>query len=184
MLCNRSFFHASTSHGYVTNGGDGGLRKWFDPRNAAPTIFNRLEDDHVAPGAAVPPDDTVGEHGFGFDRLGVRVPAIAISAYTGRNTVINDTHPPYIPINPEAAGPGPGDEDRPLSPPGIGLVGLLSVKRTSSSTGKVRGCSGDDQSPVARIGLKNPHTDAADGDPCPKLAPNRSRTWRASPGST
>ena len=39
-----------------------------------------------------------------------------------------DTHPQYIPINPEAAGPAPGDEDRPLSPPGIGLVGLLSAR--------------------------------------------------------
>ena len=43
-FCNRSFFHASTSHGYVDNGGADGLRKWFDPRNDAPTIFNRLED--------------------------------------------------------------------------------------------------------------------------------------------
>jgi phospholipase C len=306
-FCNRSFFHASTSHGYVTNGGAGGLRKWFDPANASPTIFNRLEDaglswrvyfddrqlvsltgfihapvlekywrsnfrtmtdfykdvadgtlpayafleprllydhndmhppggpfteedidgqvitggaisdvragdallhdvysairtsasakgsnamntmlfvtfdehggtyDHVPPGAAVPPDDEAGEMGFGFDRLGVRVPAIAISAYTARNTIINDemhhsciistltrkyglehltardehaptidnavnltrprqpgtwpdTRPQYVPINPEAAGPAPGDEDRPLSPPGIGLVGLLSAR--------------------------------------------------------
>ena len=39
--------------------------------------------DHVPPPAAVPPDalaDT--EMGFAFDRLGVRVPAIAISAFT------------------------------------------------------------------------------------------------------
>jgi phospholipase C len=41
---NRSFFHASSSHGFVTNGG-GGFAKWLDPgRNKATTIFNRLEE--------------------------------------------------------------------------------------------------------------------------------------------
>lgn len=304
-FCNRSFFNASTSHGYVDNGGAEGLRKWFDPKNDAPTIFNRLQDvgrswrvyyddrqlisltgfihapalqpywrshfrtmsqfyvdvaegtlpdyafieprllydhndmhppggpetfeevaggavvggaisdvragelllhrvysairsarsargsnalntmllvtfdehggtyDHVPPGAATPPDaGGPGENGFGFDRLGVRVPAIAISAYTERNTIIHeemhhaaviatlskkfrlphlterdrgartidnainrtsprqpgtwpDTHPQYLPANPEADAPAPEDEDRPLSPPGVGLVGLL-----------------------------------------------------------
>ncbi|MGN6429037.1 MAG: alkaline phosphatase family protein [Leifsonia sp.] len=307
-FCNRSFFHASTSHGFVDNGGAGGLRKWFDPANAAPTIFNRLEDagrswrvyfddrqlvsltgfihapvlepywktnfrtmtdfyadvaegtlpdyafveprliydhndmhppggpetaedvdgtvvvggaisdvragdlllhrvysairssrsasgsnalntmllvtfdehggtyDHVPPGKATPPDDSgPGENGFGFDRLGLRVPAIAISAYTERNTILHeemhhsaviatlckkfrmphlterdrgartidaainrstprqpgtwpDTHPQFLPANPEADAPAPGDEDRPLSPPGIGLVGLLTAR--------------------------------------------------------
>jgi phospholipase C len=132
--------------------------------------------DHVAPGAAVPPnDDGPGEMGFAFDRLGVRVPTLAISAYTERGTVINeemhhaavistltkkhklkhlterdkdartidnavnrstprqpgtwpDTHPQYLPANPESEAPQPGDEDRPLSPPGIGLVGLLAAR--------------------------------------------------------
>ena len=42
-FCNRSFFHASTSHGFVTNVGGGGYRKWLDAP-AAPTVFNRLED--------------------------------------------------------------------------------------------------------------------------------------------
>jgi phospholipase C len=304
-FCNRSFFNASTSHGYVANKGAEGMRKWFDPANDGPTIFNRLQEaglswrvyfddrqlisltgfihapalqsfwktnfrsmtqfyedvdngdlpdyafveprllydhndmhppggplteedvdgqievggaisdvragdlllhrvysairgsrskegsnamntmllvtfdehggtyDHVVPGPAVPPDDSgQGEMGFAFDRLGVRVPAIAISAYTARNTIINeemhhgavistltkkhklkpltardkdartidnatnrssprqpgtwpDTHPQYLPANPEAQAPAPGDEDRPLSPPGIGLMGLL-----------------------------------------------------------
>ncbi|MEN0084289.1 MAG: alkaline phosphatase family protein [Leifsonia sp.] len=307
-FCNRSFFHASTSHGYVDNGGAEGPGKWFDPKNDSPTIFNRLEEagrswrvyfddrqlisltgfihapalqpywrthfrtmtqfytdvaegtlpdyafveprllydhndmhppggpmteeevagdivvggaisdvragdlllhrvysairsarsakgsnalntmllvtfdehggtyDHVAPGAATPPDDSgPGENGFGFDRLGVRVPAIAISAYTARNTIIHeemhhsavvatlskkyglkhlterdrgartidnainrtaprqpgtwpDTHPQYLPPNPEADAPAPQDEDRPLSPPGVGLVGLLMAR--------------------------------------------------------
>ncbi len=47
--------------------------------------------DHVPPPAAVPPGDgRRGEFGFGFDRLGVRVPALAISAYTPAGAVIND----------------------------------------------------------------------------------------------
>lgn len=45
--CNRSFFHASTSHGFVTNRGDGGYGKWLDAP-ADPTIFNRLEDAGVS----------------------------------------------------------------------------------------------------------------------------------------
>lgn len=222
--CNRSFFHASTSHGFVTNKHGGGYDKWLDA-DAAPTIFNRLEDagvswkvyfdemqlvsltgilhapvleeywrtgrfghmsefaddaaagrlaaysfieprlvynhndfhppfgalresavdgedvvdsavsdvrngeklvadvydavrsaatpdgsnamntllliafdehggtyDHVPPPAATPPlaEDAPGEMGFSFDRLGVRVPAIAVSAYTRAGTVIHD----------------------------------------------------------------------------------------------
>ncbi len=41
--CNRSFFHASTSHGFVTNKHGGGYGKWLDAP-ATPTIFNRLEE--------------------------------------------------------------------------------------------------------------------------------------------
>ena len=222
-FCNRSFFHASTSHGFVTNKHGGGYDKWLDAP-PAPTIFNRLEEagiswriyfdelqlvsftgvlhapvleeywrtkrfatmsefyedvklgtlpaysfieprmtynhndfhppfgklkeevvdgrpvidsavsdvragealvheiyeaikhskatdgsnamntmflitfdehggtyDHVPPPAATPPhDDSTGEMGFGFDRLGCRVPAIAVSAYTRAGTVIHD----------------------------------------------------------------------------------------------
>jgi len=223
-FCNRSFFHASTSHGFVTNKHGGGYDKWLDAPDA-PTIFNRLEDagiswrvyfdelqlvsftgvlhapvlekywrterfatmsdfyedvrlgtlpaysfveprmvynhndfhppfgvlresnvdgreiidsavsdvragealihdiysaikrsnstngsnavntmllitfdehggcyDHVPPPPAVPPhhDEQPGEMGFTFDRLGCRVPAIAVSAYTRAGTVIND----------------------------------------------------------------------------------------------
>lgn len=223
-FCNRSFFHASTSHGFVTNKHGGGYDKWLDAP-AAPTIFNRLEDagipwriyfdelqlvsftgvlhapvleqywrterfatmsdfyedvrlgtlpaysfieprmvynhndfhppfgvlrqsdvdgreildsavsdvragealihdiysaikrsnsshgsnavntmllitfdehggcyDHVPPPAGIPPhrDEKPGEMGFTFDRLGCRVPAIAVSAYTRAGTVIND----------------------------------------------------------------------------------------------
>ena len=46
-FCNRSFFHASTSHGFVTNKHDGGYRKWLDA-DASPTVFNRLEEAGVS----------------------------------------------------------------------------------------------------------------------------------------
>lgn len=46
--------------------------------------------DHVPPPAAVIPDDYPGEQGFTFDRFGVRVPALLISPYTKRGTVISD----------------------------------------------------------------------------------------------
>lgn len=46
-FCNRSFFHASTSHGFVTNQGGGGYDKWLNAP-AAPTVFNRLQDAGVS----------------------------------------------------------------------------------------------------------------------------------------
>jgi phospholipase C len=46
-FCNRSFFNASTSSGFVTNdGGPGGYLKW--EKNLAPTIFNRLEEAGIS----------------------------------------------------------------------------------------------------------------------------------------
>ncbi|KRE21853.1 alkaline phosphatase family protein [Agromyces sp. Soil535] len=307
-FCNRSFFHASTSHGFVTNHDNGGYAKWGRKDVVVPTIFNRLEDagiswcvyyddrqhvsltglmhapalkpffrsrfrpmsdfyraceegslpaysfleprmaydhndmhpptgdirttdvdgfpvtggaisdvragdallhgiytairasdsatgsnamntmllvtfdehggtfDHVPPPEAEPPgDDVEHEMGFAFDRLGVRVPAIAVSAYTAAGQVIHEpmhhgsvistltakydlepltnrdrdappvdvavtleqprpatswpqTHPQYTPRNPESSDPVPnGDDDRPLSPPGAGLMGLLAA---------------------------------------------------------
>lgn len=47
--------------------------------------------DHVPPPRAVPPDDRApaGEDGFRFDRFGVRVPTIVVSAWTDPRTVIN-----------------------------------------------------------------------------------------------
>ena len=42
-FCNRSFFHASTSHGFVNNRDLGGYSKWIEAP-AAPTVFNRLAD--------------------------------------------------------------------------------------------------------------------------------------------
>lgn len=47
--------------------------------------------DHVAPPDAVSPDPgEAGEMDFAFDRLGLRVPAILVSAYTAAGTVIHD----------------------------------------------------------------------------------------------
>jgi phospholipase C len=52
--------------------------------------------DHVPPPAATPPDaavippDQPGGSGFRFDRLGVRVPAVVVSAYTEQQTIINE----------------------------------------------------------------------------------------------
>jgi phospholipase C len=48
--------------------------------------------DHVPPPSAVPPEPSApkGEMGFAFDRLGCRVPAIVVSAYTAGGTIIHD----------------------------------------------------------------------------------------------
>jgi phospholipase C len=46
-FCNRSFFHANTSHGFVTNKEGGGYEKWLDASYAA-TIFNRLEEKKIS----------------------------------------------------------------------------------------------------------------------------------------
>ena len=133
--------------------------------------------DHVPPPQApAPPLPEETEMDFRFDRLGVRVPALVISAYTP-SAVINDpmhhgslyldadaplraeapdrsrraraddperrhtlttprspaswpsAFPLYSPPNPEALDPtADGDDDRPLSPPGIGLVALLLAR--------------------------------------------------------
>jgi phospholipase C len=47
--------------------------------------------DHVSPPPVLPPDPAApaGQLGFAFDRSGVRVPAIAISAWIPERTVIN-----------------------------------------------------------------------------------------------
>jgi phospholipase C len=48
--------------------------------------------DHVAPPTAVPPRDTQpgsqhNQYGFAFDRYGVRVPAVVVSPFIGRNVI-------------------------------------------------------------------------------------------------
>ena len=47
--------------------------------------------DHVPPPPAPVPDDYPGEQDFGFDRFGPRIPAIVVSPYTERETVVGDT---------------------------------------------------------------------------------------------
>jgi phospholipase C len=45
-FCNRSFLHANTSHGFVTNQEGGGYNKWLDASYAV-TLFNRLEEKKI-----------------------------------------------------------------------------------------------------------------------------------------
>ena len=45
--------------------------------------------DHVPPPCATPPAGGNGEEGFGFDRLGVRVPMVMVSANIAANTIVN-----------------------------------------------------------------------------------------------
>lgn len=58
--------------------------------------------DHMPPGPTVPTGDDQRyanpTNGFNFDRLGVRVPALVISAYTQRGTIIGTANPdnPYV----------------------------------------------------------------------------------------
>ncbi|HEV2317418.1 MAG TPA: alkaline phosphatase family protein [Thermoplasmata archaeon] len=47
--------------------------------------------DHVPPPAAVAPDDSVREQGFPFDRLGVRIPTVAVSAWVDERSLISST---------------------------------------------------------------------------------------------
>jgi phospholipase C len=50
--------------------------------------------DHVPPPRAIPPDGngTPGQMGFTFNRSGVRIPTLAISAWIPQQTVITDEH--------------------------------------------------------------------------------------------
>lgn len=49
--------------------------------------------DHVNPPATVSPDGIDADNGFKFDKLGVRVPTIAISPWTARGVVYNGGEP-------------------------------------------------------------------------------------------
>ncbi|WP_299242188.1 alkaline phosphatase family protein [uncultured Aquimarina sp.] len=47
--------------------------------------------DHVIPGSTIPPVPGMkGQKGFTFDRLGVRVPMVMVSAHIAQNTIVND----------------------------------------------------------------------------------------------
>ena len=52
--------------------------------------------DHVAPPVAVPPGDSpipgLNQHGFGFDQLGVRIPALVISPFTERGVISKEIY--------------------------------------------------------------------------------------------
>jgi phospholipase C len=50
--------------------------------------------DHVPPPDASPPDPAApaGQMGFTFNRLGVRLPAIAVSPWVSERTVVNDVY--------------------------------------------------------------------------------------------
>jgi phospholipase C len=50
--------------------------------------------DHVAPPAAAPPDPSApaGQFGFAFDRAGIRIPTLAISAWIPQRTVVSEEH--------------------------------------------------------------------------------------------
>jgi phospholipase C len=45
--------------------------------------------DHVTPPAAVPPDGNTGQ--FAFDRYGLRVPAVVVSPFIAKGTIVHDT---------------------------------------------------------------------------------------------
>jgi len=55
--------------------------------------------DHVSPPAAVPPDDT-HTRPFGFDRYGVRVPAVLVSPYIKAGTILRPLASSGIPTYP------------------------------------------------------------------------------------
>ncbi|MBL7700696.1 MAG: hypothetical protein JNM14_00480 [Ferruginibacter sp.] len=47
--------------------------------------------DHVPPpSTAVPPDNSKGQMGFGFNRPGIRVPTVMISSWINPNTIVNE----------------------------------------------------------------------------------------------
>ncbi len=48
--CNRSFFHASTSHGFVTNQDGGGYDKWLDAPPAPTDLQPTRRGGHLVEG--------------------------------------------------------------------------------------------------------------------------------------
>ncbi len=66
------------------------------------TLFIITYDEHggfydhaTPPYKGVPaPDDNVNENGFAFDRLGIRIPTIAVSPWIAKNTIVKSTLSP------------------------------------------------------------------------------------------
>ncbi|MEE8477439.1 MAG: alkaline phosphatase family protein, partial [Gemmatimonadales bacterium] len=56
-------------------------------------------DHDPPPWGMIPPDDFKGEDGFEFNRLGVRVPAIFISAYIEPRTLVRAPEGPFNPFD-------------------------------------------------------------------------------------
>ncbi len=110
-FCNRSFFNASTSSGYVTNeGGPGGYLKW--EKNTVPTIFNRLEEAGISWAVYFDESQVVSltgfitpalepfwkTHFFGMEKFHADAAAGTLPAYSFVEPRLifdhNDMHPP------------------------------------------------------------------------------------------
>jgi phospholipase C len=91
--------------------------------------------DHVAPPAAVP-DGYVSKEGFTFDRLGIRVPAILVSAFTERETVITETfhHTAFLRTMRERFGLGPELTPRDGSAPTLAAAFNRTTARQDALT--------------------------------------------------
>src|SRR5215212_1712001 len=108
---NRSFFHAGSSSGYVVNMTPADS---FPAHNTAETLFERLESAGLTWKVYCDPPShysltgiihaprlhdrfatnfvSTSQFGFAFDRAGVRVPTLAISAWIPERTVVSDTY--------------------------------------------------------------------------------------------
>jgi phospholipase C len=96
--------------------------------------------DHVRPGPTVPPGDSVTDpvndhHGFAFDQLGVRVPAIVCSPWIPRNTI---DHREYehasVPATVERLWGLPNMNDRDQHARDLTSLLSLSAPRTDAPT--------------------------------------------------
>ena len=89
--------------------------------------------DHVPPPAATPPDPAgpAGQMGFTFNRLGIRLPAIAISPWIPEKTVVTDNyrHTSVIRTLRDRWNLGPPFTARDADAPDLSQVFTLDVPR-------------------------------------------------------